>query len=57
VVNAAPAVVPPTRRRRIESGPHLLYGTALVLCAIALGVAAIQHVRAGAGASAPRSRS
>jgi hypothetical protein len=44
-------------RLRPQARPAVLYRTAIVLCAIALGMAALQHARSGAGASASRVRS
>ncbi len=44
--------------RRVKARPVVLYGTALVLGAVALGIAAIHHTRQqSTGASAPRARS
>ncbi len=53
VVRPAPVLA----RRRPKARPVLLYGTALLLGAIGLGIAAIQHTRQSPGAPAPRSRS
>lgn len=57
-IAARPAMpVPVLSRRRAKARPVLLYGTALLLGAIGLGIAAIQHTRQSPGTAAPRSRS
>jgi hypothetical protein len=49
---------PPVReRRRRPARPVVLYGTALILGAVALGIAAYAHIRPPSGTPAPRSRS
>ena len=53
----APAIAPVLATRRAMARPVVLFGTAIVLGAVALGIAAFQHSRTMAGASSPRTRS
>jgi hypothetical protein len=48
---------PVRARRRLPARPAVLYGTALILGAVALGIAAFAHVRPAPGTPAPRARS
>ncbi len=48
---------PVDMRRRLLARPAILYGTALVLGVVALGIAAIAHNRPSSGAAVPRTKS
>jgi hypothetical protein len=48
---------PVRARRRLPARPVVLYGTALILGAVALGIAAYTHIRPASGIPAPRTRS
>ena len=54
---ALPEPLPVLARRSSTARPIVLYATALVLGAIGLGIAAIQHNRTSTGAPGPRARS
>ena len=53
VIDAAPVLA----RRRLPARPVILYGTALALGVVALGIAAIAHTRPTSGAPVPRAKS
>jgi len=52
VIDAAPVLA----RRRLPARPVVLYGTALVLGVVALGIAAIAQTRPNSGTTVPRSK-
>ena len=52
VIDAAPVLA----RRRLPARPVILYGTALVLGVVALGIAAIAQTRPNSGTTVPRSK-
>jgi hypothetical protein len=49
--------VPVLARPRLPARPAILYGTALVLGVVAIGIAAIGHTRPASGAPVPRAKS
>jgi hypothetical protein len=57
VLAPVPVAAPVLASRRTTARPAVLFGTAIVLGAVALGIAAFQHSRAIAAASSPRTRS
>jgi hypothetical protein len=52
VIDAAPVLA----RRRLPARPVILYGAALVLGVVALGIAAIAHTRPDSGTTVPRAK-